>query len=246
MSNAIANPNATGVAALASLRSGLAQVRTSISAAVGGQPLLRLLKDGNWVMGREDNAVANGTEIILNPMSFQNGYSCWTNRQPGQGKNEQLGEEMWGIGNPKPPSSSLPQHHDPRTQELCQWREQMSVDIKIMDGPYAGQQSLYKVSSVGGLRALTEILDKIMAKLDTGSEYIFPIVQISSDSYQHNSYGRTYVPVMDVVGWANMNGEEEIDDGAPAPVDAVVAKPEPAPAPAPAATEAPAGRRRRV
>jgi hypothetical protein len=244
MSHALTTPNAAGVAALASLRTGLAQVRSTISSSVGGQPLLRLLKDGAWVMGREDNAVPNGTEAIVNPMSFQTGYSCWTNRQPGQGKNEMMGEEMWGIGGQKPPASTLPQHNDPRTQELCAWREQMSVDLKFLDGAFAGQQALYKTSSVGGLRALTDMLDAIMREIDTGSEFICPIIQISSDSYQHASYGRTYVPKLEIVSWANMQGQESADDGAPAPVDEVV-KAEPAPAPAPAAA-APEGRRRRV
>lgn len=240
MTNAVANPNAAGLAALASLRTGLAQVRSTISSSVGGQPLLRLLKDGAWVMGREDNSVANGTEAIINPMSFQTGYSCWTNRAPGQGKNEQMGEEMWGLNGQKPPSSTLPQHHDPRTQDLCAWREQMSVDLKFLDGAFEGQQALYKTSSVGGLRALTDLLDAIMREIDSGSEYICPIISISSDSYQHTSYGRTYTPKLEIVSWANMQGHEA--DGAPAPVDAVV-KPEPKPEPAAAAPE---GRRRRV
>ena len=244
----LTTPNAGGLAALQSLRQGLAQVRQTVSAAVGGTPYLRLLKDGQWVMGAEDTVVAAGTEVIVNPNSLQSGYSCWTNRAPGQGKNELLGEEMWGIMTPKPPASTLPVHHDPRTQELCQWKDQMSVDIVLLNGPHAKQQVLYKASSVGGLRALTAMMDAVMDRIDTGSEYVFPIIKLSSDSYNHNSYGRTYVPVMEIVGWANAAGEEDMDgdDGAPAAVDQVVkqAAPEPQPEPEPAA--APAGRRRRI
>lgn len=242
MSTELSTANATGLAALSSLRAGLAQVRATVSASVGGQPLLRLLKDGNWVLGREDSAITPGTEAIINPQSFQTGYSCWTNRAPQQGKNENLGEEMWGIGAMKPPASTLPQHHDPRTQELCQWREQMSVDVKLLDGAFSGQQALYKTSSVGGLRALSAMLDAVMMQIDKGSEYICPIVSISADSYNHNSYGRTYTPLMEIVGWANMMGEEEGDSGAPAAVDVVVKKEEPKPEP----VAEPVGRRRRV
>lgn len=244
MTNAVTNPNAAGLSALASLRAGLAQVRSTISASTAGQPLLRLLKDGAWVMGREDNTVANGTEAIVNPMSFLTGYSCWTNRAPGQGKNENMGEEMWGLNGQKPPASTLPVHHDPRTQDLCAWREQMAVDLKFLDGTFEGTQALYKTSSVGGLRALSAMLDAIMAEIDLGSEYVCPIIEISSDSYQHASYGRTYVPDLKIVGWANMLGQE---DGAaakvePKPEPKLEPKPEPKPEPA----EAPAGRRRRV
>lgn len=239
MTTAVTNPNAAGLAALASLRTGLAQVRSTISSSVAGEPLLRLLKDGAWVMGREDNAVANGTEAIINPMSFQTGYSCWTNRAPGQGKNELMGEEMWGLNGQKPPASALPQHHDPRTQDLCAWREQMSVNMKFLDGPFEGTQALYKSSSVGGLRALTDMLDAIMRQIDSGSEYICPIIAISSDSYQHASYGRTYVPKLELVSWANMQGQEE--GGEPDAVDVAI-KEEPKPEP----VAAPEGRRRRV
>lgn len=256
MNTAVTKPAASGLAALASLRSGLAQVRTQIPASVGGQPLLRLLKDGQWVMGQEDSAITNGTEVIVNPMSFQSGYSCWTNRAAGQGKNELLGEEMWGIGVLKPMAHDMPVHHDPRTQERCVWKDCLSVDMKLLNGPFDGQQTLYKVTSVGGVRGMTALLDAIMAKLDTGSEYICPILQLSSDNYQHKSYGRTYVPVLEIVGWANMEGNEEGDDGAPTPVDEVIEKaappvtrqrtPEPEPVKEPEAAAAPAGRRRRV
>lgn len=236
MTTAVANAATNGLAVLSSIRTGLAQVRATIPASNGGQALLRMLKDGSWVMGREDNEVKPGTEAIVNPLSFQSGYSCWTNRQPGQGKNENLGEEMWGIGASMPPVSSLPQHHDPRTQELCSWRSQMSVEMKIIDGPFSGQQVMYKASSVGGTRALGDMLDAIMARIDSGTEYACPIIAIQSDHYNHNSYGKTYTPDLSIVGWANMRGEE--DGEAPAREEAPKAAPEPAPAPE--------GRRRRV
>ncbi len=255
MANAVTNPNAAGLAALASLRSGLQLVRTTISSADSGQPLLRLLKDGAWVMGREDSAIGADAEALVNPLSFLSGYSCWTNRKPGEGKNEIMGEEMWGLNDMRPPASTLPEHHDPRTQELCQWREQMSVDVKFLAGKYEGQQAVYKVSSVGGKRALAELLDAIMLQIDRGSEYVIPIITIGSDSYQHASYGRTYVPKLTIVGWFDNAGKEIDVDGnavdaelkierAPEPKaePKVLPKPEPE-AEAPAA---PAGRRRRV
>lgn len=263
MSNAITTPNAGGLAALQTLRTGLQQVRAQIPASVGGTPLLRLLKDGQWVAGAEDTALPAGTEVMVNPMSFQSGYSCWTNRQPGQGKNELMGEEMWGIGAPKPPISTLPVHHDPRTQDLCQWKDAMGVDMKVLDGAMQGQQVLYKTTSVGGLRAMSVLLEAIMARLDLGNDFVCPIVALGADSYNHNSYGRTYVPVLGIVGWANMQGEEESLDGGSVPSyaapvkgnEAAVATQRQATAaaqdraaaepPAPPAAE-PTGRRRRV
>jgi hypothetical protein len=242
MSNAVTTPNAAGLAVLQNLRAGLQQVKASAPRSASGTPLMRLLKDGQWVAGAEDTVIATGTEAIVNLMSFQSGYSCWTNRAPGLGKNELMGEEMWGINTPKPPASTLPVHHDPRTQDICAWKDCMGVEMKFLGGALKNQQALYKTTSVGGLRALTALLDEALAKIDEGSEYVFPIVAMKSDSYNHNSYGRTYVPDLEVVGWANVQGEEEDanGDGAPPAIDEVV-KPE-----APVAETAPAGRRRRL
>lgn len=246
MSNAVTTPNAGGLAALQSLRQGLQQVRATIPASVGGTPLLRLLKDGQWVVGSEDTVIRSGTEAIVNLMSFQSGYSCWTNRAPGQGKNELMGEEMWGIGAMKPPASTLPVHHDPRTQDLCQWKDAMAVEFKMLDGAMKDQQVLYKTTSVGGVRAMSALLDAALARIDEGTVYAFPILRLSSDSYNHNSYGRTYVPVLEIVGWADKNGNEEDgeDVAAVRAVDEVI-KPEPVKEPEPVAAE-PVGRRRRL
>jgi hypothetical protein len=73
---------------------------------------------------------------------------------------------------------------------------------------------------------------------------IFPIVRIGNDSYQHSSYGKTYTPVMEIVGWADMNGHEEGAEAGDAPAPEAGAETPAAVETAPQA--APAGRRRRV
>jgi len=228
------------------LRAGVAQTRASMPVMSGGTPFLRLLRDGKWAMGAEDSEIVDGTEAIINPLSIQHGYSCWTDRGPKEGKNEKLGEEMWKITQPKPMANTLEELSDPRTQKPCKWKDQMSFELKLLDGKYKGEQALYSATSVGGLRLADTILKELENQLDTGSPYIFPIVRIGSDSYQHSSYGKTYTPVMEIVGWADMNGNEEGIDAGEASAPAAEAE-----APAPAAVEtapqdAPAGRRRRV
>lgn len=246
MNTQIQKPNAGALAVYQTLRAGVAQTRASMPVMTGGTPYLRLLRDGKWAMGAEDSEIVDGTEAIINPISIQHGYSCWTDRGPKEGKNEKLGEEMWKITQPKPMANTLEELSDPRTQKPCKWKDQMSFELKLLDGKYKGEQAQYAATSVGGLRLADTILKELEHQLDTGSKYIFPIVRISSDSYQHSSYGKTYTPVMEILGWADMNGNEEGADAGDAPA------PEPeveAPAPAveePAPQAAPAGRRRRV
>jgi hypothetical protein len=246
MNTQVQKPNAGAMAVYQTLRAGVAQTRASMPVMSGGTPYLRLLRDGKWAMGAEDSEIVDGTEAIINPLSIQHGYSCWTDRGPKEGKNEKLGEEMWKITQPKPMANTLQEMTDPRTQAVCKWKDQMSFELKLLDGKYKGEQAQYSATSVGGLRLADTILKELEKQLDTGSMYIFPIVRISSDSYQHSSYGKTYTPVMEIVGWADMNGNEEGADAddAPAPEPEVKAS-----APAveePAAQAAPAGRRRRV
>jgi hypothetical protein len=242
MSNEVTKPNQTGLGALGALKTGLANVRTKLP-EVASSPYLRLLKDGDWVFGQEDNAVAKGTEAVINPLSIKHGYSCWTNRQPGEGKNESLGEIMVGLNQPLPAMHELPQHSDPATGRPAPWKDQMSVDIKFVTGKHKGTQVMWKVGSVGGLNAAKGILDAIMAKLDEGTSFVCPIVTLDSDSYKHATYGKTYVPKIEVVGWMDLEGNEEDteDDGAPEPVTAQLAAPEPEPV-----AEEPTRRRRRA
>jgi hypothetical protein len=248
MNTNVQKPNAAALAIYQTLRAGVAQTRASMPVMSGGTPYLRLLRDGKWAMGAEDSEIVDGTEAIINPLSIQHGYSCWTDRGPKEGKNEKLGEEMWKITQPKPMANTLQEMTDPRTHAPCKWKDQMSFELKLLDGKYKDEQTLYSATSVGGLRLVDTLMKALENQLDTGSMYIFPIVRIGSDSYQHSSYGKTYTPVMEIVGWADMNGNEEgIDaDEAPAPEPEVEA-------PAPAVEEQvttsqipPAGRRRRV
>ena len=218
MSNEVTTPKQTGLGALSALKTGLANVRTKLP-EVASSPYLRLLKDGDWVFGQEDNAVAKGTEAVINPLSIKHGYSCWTNRQPGEGKNENLGEIMVELNQPLPAMHEIQQHTDPATGRPAPWKDQLSMDVKFLTGKHKGTQVLYKVSSVGGLNACKAILDAIMAKLDQDTPFVCPVVTFDSDSYKHNTYGKTYVPKIEVVGWMDLEGNEEEGDEEPAALE---------------------------
>lgn len=231
MTNEVTTAKQTGLGALGALKTGLANVRTKLP-EIASSPYLRLLKDGDWVFGQEDNAVAKGAEAVINPLSIKHGYSCWTNRQPGEGKNENLGEIMVGLNAALPAMHELEQKIDPQTGRPAPWKDQMSVDVKFLGGKHKGTQVMWKVSSVGGLNAAKGILDAILAKLDEGTPFVCPIVTLDSDSYKHTTYGKTYTPKIEIVGWMDLEGNEEDGEDAPAaelpkPVDEVVKAEEP-------------------
>jgi hypothetical protein len=66
------------------------------------------------------------------------------------------------------------------------------------------------------------------------------VVVVASDSYKHKAYGKTYVPKLEIVGWADINGNEESQGEEPKAITAP-AEPEPA-----QSDEEPTRRRRRA
>lgn len=207
--NAVTKP-AGGAVALAALKQNLAQVRNRVPDA-GGTPFLRMLTDGDWVFGAENNAVKDGTEVVANVMSIKQGYVCWTDR-PGNAKNDPKGEEMVPLGAEPISKADLPVYMDEASgPNPLPWKEAFSIELKFFDGKYEGTQVLWKNNSTGGLRAFAGLLDAILERVGMDSEYVFPIIELSSDHYQHKAHGRTWFPVVSVVGWMNSEGEEDPD-----------------------------------
>ena len=205
--NAVTKPTG-GAVALAALKQNLSQVRNRVPDA-GGTPYLRMLTDGDWVFGAENNAVKEGSEIVVNVMSIKQGYVCWTDRG-GNAKNDPKGEEMAPLGADPVSKADLPVYYDEASgSNPLPWKEAFSVEVKFFDGKYEGTQVLWKNNSTGGLRAFAGMLDAILERVGEDNEYVFPIIELSSDYYQHKAHGRTWFPVLSVVGWMNGDGEED-------------------------------------
>lgn len=259
MTNEVANPQATGLGALNALKTGLANVRTKMPESAGGS-FLRLLTDGDWVFGQEDNAVSKGTEVVLNPMSIKHGYVSWPERKQSPNGAKRPRETMVGLGVELPPVHTL-DSQDPTDDNTVYrpWTDQIAFDVKILDGKHKGTQVTYKTNSVGGMNGARDVLDAILAKLGEDSAYVCPVISLGTDNYKHAEYGKTYVPVFKIVGWMDLDGNEEGEE--PKAVEnkksAKAAEPEPTPEPEPepeqepetaeaAPEEAPVRRRRRA
>jgi len=189
----------------AALMSGIAESKASTIVAGGGKDLLRMLKSGEWVFGQSNEEVQPGSRWIANVMSFQHGWCCWVEGGPGQ-KNELRGEVMVSMAKAKPPC--------PPPIDGTPYKEQRVFDLKCLDGADAGTEVTHKVGSIGGMRATLDLLDKVRGRLATNPKYSCPVLVLGTDHYDHNKWGRIYTPVLEVVGWADINGNLE---GAPAP-----------------------------
>lgn len=226
MSNEVTNPKQSGLGALGALRTGLANVRAKMPEA-GGKGILRMLQETDgWVFGQEDNALPLGTEVAVNPLSIRHGYVCWTDRAKGEGKNELLAERLYPISQPAPAMHELENMEDPKTGVPCQWKDALVMEMKVLTGKFTGTEVAYKPTSVGGMNASRTVLDAILDKLDEGTEFVCPVLELSQDNYKHASYGKTYVPEFKVVGWMDLEGNDEDGDAVeadePKAVDAKV------------------------
>lgn len=226
----------------AKLASGIAESRAQ-TRITAGVPFLRLLKSGEWLYGAEDTAVEDGSRWVVNLMTLAHGYCCWVD---GGNKNTLEGEIMVPMTEEKPPK--------PDPIAGTPYAEQRGFALKCISGEDTGVEVLYKTASVGGMRAVDGLLQEIQKQVVNDPEHAFPILELDMDSYNHTKWGKTYVPVFKIVGWADINGNEgasealEAPEPAPEPrvkgrtprrPQAAAAAPETAPEPAQAARRRP-------
>jgi hypothetical protein len=213
MATQVTKPAATGLSTdLASrLLSGIGQSR-SATTIPGGKPLLRLTKGSGWVFGQNDEPVQDGSSWVANPLSIMHGFCAWTRYDAKDKKtNELVGEVMVPIYEAKPAKP------DPVGEAQWPYAEQRSIEMKCLDGDDAGTEVLYKNSSLGGMRSFDGVLAALQAQLQKDPNHPCPVLQFGIDSYKHKVWGEVLVPIFDIVGWADMNGnlaEETEDNGA--------------------------------
>jgi hypothetical protein len=201
-------PFAPKAGALASQESLQASLNTAIVESGQGsttEPILRLGRDGAWIYGSDSVEPEVGAEWAINPYSLQHGYICWGDNA------DLLGEVMVPIGQARPAKSELPNHGE------FSWNDQFSCDMACLTGEDEGQQVVYKPSSVGGRRAMSELMKVLSARIgEVGVEgEIVPVVKLETQSYNHKKYGKIYNPILEVVRWISINGDTAEDEAEP-------------------------------
>ena len=212
-------PSGGALVSLAALEAALNAVDIASVAGRSGLPMLRFKRDGNgtWSFGQRLTLVEDGSSWAVNPRTFKRGFICFSN------DNKVVGEHLLSVSQPLPDITEIP-------DKGFEWQQQWAVSLKCIDGTDAGTEVVYKPTTIGGIQAVTGLIETVRDRLNGGQHdgKISPIVHLEKDSYQHGQFGRVWTPLMTVVDWMSPVG--------PAPV--------PAPASPPPPTEQP--RRRRV
>jgi len=155
--------------------------------------LLRLRKqDGEWVCGQNDEHLPRGTELIVDPFSFESGYIAWLDGKP-EGK---VTQALY-LGPVK-----LDQLSPVKSKKG--WESILSVALATVDEPR--MQLLYETGSVAGTRALGQLAGAVAWGRDADPHNHYPVVGISADSYKHAEFGTIWTPVFAVMRWLDVDG----------------------------------------
>lgn len=209
--NAVTKASGTALGALSALKKNIQNVQQTL-VKKGGEPYLRLLKDGIWVYGADDVEVEAGSAWAVNPLSIMHGYSCWKRGVDHDTKKERtneggpLGEAMVSASLPMPVVSELPDY----TSVGGVWAQTFSVSMKCLTGTDKGEQVLFKTNSVGGVAEFDKLLSAIGVQLDEDGENPVPVIILDVESYKHKSYGKTFVPVFAIKQWVALS--EDLPD----------------------------------
>src|SRR5262249_9438889 len=202
-------PAGGALASLAALQTALANVNTAAIIGRTGLPML-LFKaregSGTWGYGQRRIIPEPGSKWAINPLTYQRGYIAF-----GPDK-KVLGEHLASIAKPMIDATTLPDVGAP-------WQEEWTVNMKCLDGADAGVEVVFKANTDGGIKAIVQSLDQVRSQLNKGQDEhkgkIAPIGLPETDSYPHFRYGRTNIPVLNIVDWMPLDGPAP----APAPVE---------------------------
>ncbi len=192
-------PTAAGGAltSLAALGTVLNNVDTRTVVGRSRTPMLQFKREGSgtWQFGQKATVVEPDSKWAVNPTTFVWGFICFSDN------NKVAGERLVSVSQPKPDITELP-------DKGFKWTEQWGVSLKCIDGTDAGVEVIYKPTTIGGIKAVAELINKVRDRLNSGQHNgkVAPIVQFEKSSYPHSEHGRVWEPVMNVVDWMPLDG----------------------------------------
>lgn len=182
----------------------IAKTTQRLGTGQSGMSYLKLSKGGFWIYGIDDVEVEDGSHWAVNPHSLSVGYVAW----PINGTGKPLGEEMRSITDDPIIESQLPD-----VGPNGNWDQQVAMQLMCISGEDKGTEVVFKASSKGGLNGFNTFLNAVMAHFTDNPDTTdtTPIVELKVDSYKHQTYGKIFTPVFEIVKWVPIDSMPEED-----------------------------------
>lgn len=212
-----------------------ADVFSSYGARVGTTGQFLSFKNGEFLYGQDATELPIGTRLIANMEGLRLGWRRWfggqvtddrtsllTEREPIP-RREELGDNdkaMWERDAP------TPQNPNPPARDPWQY-------TNILELSSSEETFIYSTSSKGGIGAIGRLC-KAYGHERRQRPGMVPVVELARDFYNHKTFGKTYFPEFNIVGWTDENNPSvEGDNEDELPFDKPAAKVSTAPSPAP-------------
>jgi hypothetical protein len=151
-------------------------------------------KTGRWTLGKEDIEV-DGEQALVAVSTLQHGFLRWGERPPVK--------VMSSIASPLPvPPEPLEGYEDGRPKTFTP-QHARAFQGRFFDddlGPFQ-----FETASMGGVECVDSMIKAVLLRAAEESKYIFPRVRLGEDSYSRTT-GKVYVPVLQITGWADSDG----------------------------------------
>lgn len=154
-------------------------------------------RTGEWLFGVEREP-CTGDEFGMDLSSLKHGYVQWHNKKA----NRLL----------VPVTSDLPTPQQPISYTDNKGREQVdeAMEARAFEGVFSdGTRFVFETNSFGGRKAVDAIFGQLFMRARTENPFMFPRLKLSSDSYEHKTFGVVFTPVFDVVAWYDEAGNQE-------------------------------------
>lgn len=153
---------------------------------------------GEWLKGQNDDEVPLETKLVVNMDELSIGWIRWADKKP---QERQMG--LLAQGHKPEPRAALgytdPDEWEVDKDDKPQDPWSFTNELPAAD-PETGEQMIISMSSKGGIGAIGNLC-KAYAKEYRQREGQVPVIALQRDSYKHKEYGKTYVPVLTIVGW---------------------------------------------
>lgn len=172
------------------LRSALQKSQVQPTAANQGKAYLKFeYTTGDFLFGKEQVDVT-GDELVVNVATFAHGWVLWANRKA---------NKVYA-----PFTQPLPEQLEPVDGDYAS--EARAFEARFPDDE--DTIVMFETSSYGGRKGCDVLWGQVTAKAVT-SDFFFPVVKLTAESYKAKKGGIIHNPVFEVVGWVNSEGQRE-------------------------------------